>query len=163
MIRVRKFAASLGVGAALLLPLSSALASSHSDAPLIKQDPQVNLTDVYTFISNNAAGVKVLNVVVGVRPFCEPGDGAIYDRFADDALYSIHITDPTTGATVLRYDFTFSAVNANYKNVNTILSYGLGTEVGPINDVGDSRQNYTQTYNVVRMGKGISGFISNGF
>ena len=25
-------------------------ASSHSDAPLIKQDPQANLTDVYAFI-----------------------------------------------------------------------------------------------------------------
>ena len=31
---------SLAVGAL-------AMASSHSDAPLIKQDPQVNLTDVY--------------------------------------------------------------------------------------------------------------------
>ena len=26
------------------------LASNHSDAPLIKQDPQANLTDVYAFI-----------------------------------------------------------------------------------------------------------------
>jgi hypothetical protein len=28
----------------------AALASNHSDAPLIKQDPQANLTDVYAFI-----------------------------------------------------------------------------------------------------------------
>ena len=42
------------------------------------------------------------------RPFSEPGDGAQYERFADDARYSIHITDPKTGATKLRYDFIFS-------------------------------------------------------
>src|SRR5579863_10196501 len=96
-------------GAVILLS-STLLASSHSDAPLIKQDPQANLTDVFAFISNNASGVKVLNVVVDVHPFCEPGDGAIYDRFADDARYSLTITDPKTGATVMRYDFMFSAV-----------------------------------------------------
>ena len=79
------------------------------------------------------------------RPFSEPGDGAQYERFADDARYSIHITDPKTGATKLRYDFIFSPVNAGYKNPNTVLSYGLGTEVGPIQEVGDARQNFTQT------------------
>ena len=64
------------------------MASSHSDAPLIKQDPQANLTDVYAFIGMKYDGspVKVLNVVVNCRPFSEPGDGAIYERFADDAL-----------------------------------------------------------------------------
>ena len=85
-------------------------AASHSDAPLIKQDPQANITDVYAFIGTkyNVAGEKVLNVIVHVRPFCEPGDGVIYDRFADDALYSIHIANPVTGEEVLRYDFQFS-------------------------------------------------------
>jgi hypothetical protein len=86
-----------------------------------------------------------------VRPFSEPGDGAIYDRFAPDALYSIHVTHPTTGETTLRYDFRFSSVTTGYKNRNTVLSYGLGTEVGPIVDVGDARQNYTQTYSVTRI------------
>ena len=75
-------------------------AASHSDAPLIKQDPQANLTDVYAFVGTkyNNPREKVLNVIVHVRPFSEPGDGVIYDRFADDARYSIHITDPATGA-----------------------------------------------------------------
>jgi hypothetical protein len=162
MIRVLKFAALLAAGAALLLPSGLVRASSHSDAPLIKQDPQANLTDVFTFVSNNAAGVKVLNVIVNVHPFCEPGDGAIYDRFADDALYSLFITDPKTGRGVLRYDFTFSAVNGGYKNVNTILSYGLGTEVGAIQDVGDAHQNFTQTYNITRTIGNQSSPISSG-
>ncbi len=129
------------------------LASNHSDAPLIKQDPQANLTDVYAFIGTqyDNPSIKVLNVSMSFRPFSEPGDGALYERFADDARYSIHITDPVSGVTRLRYDFLFSPVDANYKNRNTILSYGLGTEVGPIMTVGDARQNFTQTFSVYRV------------
>jgi uncharacterized protein DUF4331 len=124
---------------------------------LIKQDPQANLTDVYAFVGTkyNDPREKVLNVVVHVRPFSEPGDGVIYDRFADDARYSIHIADPTSGAEVMRYDFKFSNVNPTtppgLKNPNTILSYGRGAEIGPITNVGDARQNFVQTYSVTRV------------
>lgn len=133
-----------------------AAASNHSDAPLIKQDPQANLTDVYAFVGtryNDPAEPpqRVLNVSLSFRPFSEPGDGVIYDRFADDVRYSIHITDPVSGETKLRYDFFFSAVDSGYKNPDTILPYGLGTEVGPIQNVGDARQNFTQTYRVERV------------
>lgn len=129
------------------------LASNHSDAPLIKQDPQANLTDVYAFIGTqyDNPSIRVLNVSMSFRPFSEPGDGAQYERFADDARYSIHITDPNSGVTRLRYDFSFSPVDAGYKNRNTILSYGLGTEVGPIMAVGDARQNFTQTFRVTKV------------
>ena len=145
----------LAVGSALLtLAMPQTWASSHSDAPLIKQDPQVNLTDVYTFVRQRPSGERVLVVEVSVRPFSEPGDGVIYDRFADDAEYNIHIANPVTGATLQQYTFRFSDQNPvaapGLKNPNTILSYGLGTEVGAIQTVGDSRQNYTQTYSVAR-------------
>ncbi|MGH8286218.1 MAG: DUF4331 domain-containing protein [Steroidobacteraceae bacterium] len=142
------------VGAIVATSLAQlALASNHSDAPLIKQDPQANLTDVYAFIGTryDNPSIKVLNVSMSFRPFSEPGDGAMYERFADDARYSIHITDPRSGATKLRYDFFFSPVDEGYKNRNTILSYGLGTEVGPIQTVGDARQNFTQTYRVIKV------------
>jgi hypothetical protein len=141
-----------------------AWAANHSDAPLSKQDPQTNLTDVYAFIGTkyDNPAQKVLNVIVHVRPFSEPGDGAIYDRFAADALYSIHITHPTTGKTTLRYDFRFSPVTSGYKNLNTILSYGLGTEVGPIIDVGDARHNYTQTYRVTKTAGQRATVVGNG-
>jgi hypothetical protein len=131
----------------------TAHAASHSDAPLIKLDPQANLTDVYSFITS-PGGVKMLNIVVHVRPLSEPGDGPHYDKFSPDALYSIHIANPTTGATVRRYDFRFSDVSSasgNYKNLDTILSYGRGTAVGPINSNTDATRNYTQTYSVSRV------------
>ncbi len=145
--------AALAAAVVLVLPSSRVEASSHSDAPLIKLDPQANLTDVYAFIRTRPGGEKVLVVEVNVRPFSEPGDGVMYDAFSSDALYSIHITNPATGVETQRYDFQFSPVqfgNGNYKNGNTILRYGRGTEIGPILNVGDARQNFTQNYNVVR-------------
>ncbi len=138
----------------LLAAIPAAHASSHSDAPLIKLDPQANLTDVYTFIRTRPSGEKVLVVEVNVRPFSEPGDGAMYEAFSPDALYSVHITNPSTGAESQRYDFRFSSVTPSgggYKNPATILRYGLGTELGAIQTVGDARQNFTQTYTVSRV------------
>ncbi len=152
-------AAAVGAVGALALGGGAARASSHSDAPLIKLDPQANLTDVYAFRRNRPDGTPVLVVEVSVRPFSEPGDGVTYDSFSDDALYSIHIANPLTGAQVQRYDFKFSPVSSqsgSYKNLDTILRYGrgadtsMGADVGPIMTVGDNHQNFVQTYTVTK-------------
>lgn len=151
-ISIRSCAFLFGA-AACFTPLATVRASSHSDAPLIKLDPQANLTDVYAFIRNRPSGQKVLVVEVNVRPFSEPGDGVMYEAFSPDAIYSIHITNPVTGAETQSYDFKFSSVTASgggYKNTGTILRYGLGSELGPIQTVGDGRQNFTQTYTVTK-------------
>ena len=137
---------TLAVGAFSLL-CSQMFASSHSDAPLSKQDPQTNLTDLYAFVTPG----NTLTIVVSCRPFSEPGDGVMYERFADDALYSINIANPATGALLMTYNFQFSPVSSaagNYKNKSTILSYGRGTAIGAISEVGGPQQNYTQTYSV---------------
>jgi len=150
--RIYRFTSVVGV---LSLLCGQLFASSHSDAPLSKQDPQTNLTDVYGFVT---AG-NTLTIVVNCRPFSEPGDGAMYERFADDALYSIHIANPVTGALLMTYNFQFSPVSSaagNYKNKNTILSYGIGTGVGAIKAVGDSQQNFTQTYSVTAVNAATS-------
>lgn len=150
--------------AALFVPSPSLNASSHSDAPLIKLDPQANLTDVYTFVRTRSSGEKVLVVEVNVRPFSEPGDGAMYESFSSDALYSIHLTNPSNGAERQRFDFRFSSVKPNsggYKNTSTILRYGRGTEIGPIQVVGDARQNFTQTYSVTRTVLGKNAKVLN--
>jgi hypothetical protein len=140
---------------ALSLLCGQMLASSHSDAPLSKQDPQTNLTDVYAFIASN----NTLTIVVNCRPFSEPGDGAMYERFADDALYSINLANPVTGALLTSYNFQFSPVSSaagSYKNKNTILSYGRGTAIGAISTVGGPQQNFTQTYSVTAVNAATS-------
>ena len=147
---------TLSAGLALAAGATACLASSHSDAPGIKLDPQANLTDVYAFISDmhDAPGTDALTVIINVRPFSEPGDGPHYERFDSEALYSIHITHPATGEETRRYDFRFTGVDENYKNLQTILSNGLGTEAGPIMNIGDARQNFSQFYDVTRTAAG---------
>lgn len=151
----KRLLSSVGAVALLALTGSLAHASSHSDAPLIKQDPQANLTDVYAFIGMKGS-TRVLNIIVNVHPFCEPGDGITYDRFASDALYSIHIANPGTGQLLRTYNIRFSGPNQGFKNPNTAFSYGIGTEVGAIEHVNDNRQNYTQTYSLTRIDSGGS-------
>ena len=150
-MRFKKILGLFGAAAMFTVAGAAALASSHSDAPLIKQDPSANLTDVYAFVGNkyDNASQKVLNVVVNVHPFCEPGDGVIYDRFADDALYSINITNPATGAIMATYNFKFSPVSSaagSYKFKGTILSYGRGSAVGGIQHIDGPEQNFSQSY-----------------
>ncbi len=156
---IRLVASAACAAAFWLAPTPSALASSHSDAPLIKLDPQANLSDVYAFVRTRPSGERVLVVEVNVHPFMEPGDGLMFDAFSPDALYSIHIANPVTGAELQRYDFQFSAVdavNGSYKNTNTILRYGRGAnvggnpDVGSIQTVGDAHQNFVQSYTVTR-------------
>ena len=168
--RITKLIFGIALAASALVALTpTSQASSHSDAPLIKLDPQANLTDVYTFVRTRASGERVLVVEVSVRPFSEPGDGGEYEAFSDDARYSIHIANPVTGAEIQRYDFQFSPVstNGNYKNLNTILRYGRGANVGgnpdagAIMTVGDAHQNFTQTYNVTRV-VGSTSTVLNG-
>ena len=65
----------------------------------------------------------------------------------------------------MRYDFQFSPVSSvagNFKNKDTILLYGQGAglDVGPINDVGDAHQNYTQSYSVTKTTFSTSGSSS---
>ena len=161
-------AAVLLCAATATLAGGNAEASSHSDAPLITLDPLANITDVYAFTGTkyDDAGVNVLNVIVQVHPFSEPGAGVIYDRFADDALYSIHIANPQTGAEVFRYDLRFTNDNARrppgLKNKDTFLSYGHGTELGAIGDAGDARQNFSQRYKVTKVSGETSTQIGSG-
>jgi hypothetical protein len=130
-------------------------------------DPAANITDVYAFVGNNTAGRKSLNVMMMVNPLEDPGNGVIFDRFADDVLYSIHICKARrvngqlvfTGAPIITYNFQFQN---QYKNLNTILSYGLGTEAGPIMATGDARQNFTQTYTLTRVRGGVTDVLATG-
>ena len=166
---VRLSAGAVLAATALFGPAVTVQASSHSDAPLIKLDPQANLTDVYAFIRTRPSGEKVLVCEVSVRPFSEPGDGGEYEAFSPDALYSIHIANPVTGEQLQRYDFQFSATTpngSNYKNTNTILRYGRGADVngspnvGSITTIGDAHQNFVQTYTVTSTINGNSTLLN---
>ncbi len=132
-------------------------AASHNDAPLISQDPAANQADVYAFVSQNQDGAKCLELSFTVNPLEEPGNGVNYYFFGDDVRYSLHIVKGRqtksgeivfTSSPDVTYNFLFKR---SYKNLNTILSYGNGTKVGPIEFVGDASQNLVQTYKVEKV------------
>lgn len=146
----------------LALLAAMAPAASHNDAPLINQDPAANITDVYAFVGGSGSG-KVLNVIVNTNPLEDPGNGVNYYQFANDVLYSIHIAKSDrpnngfSGNANLTYNFRFIS---GYRNLGTILSYGLGTEAGPILRPGDRRQNLLQRYSVTMVKDGRQTVLS---
>jgi len=73
---------------ALLWPCA-ARASSHREAPAISQDPTVDDTDPYAFVSPEDPTKVVL--VGNWIPAEEPSGGPNYFRFADAARYRINI------------------------------------------------------------------------
>jgi len=131
--------------AATLLAATSALASSHMDAPLVTLDPAANTTDVYAFRSD-ANGNQYLTTAVAVYPFEEPGIGPNKYNFDDRVLYRLHVSlgsDVAAGKPTLTYEFEFTT---KYKTQGTILQSYLGV----IQNVDDAAQNLTQTYTVTK-------------
>lgn len=65
-------------------PISGVFASSHREAPYISQDPAVDNTDFYMFLS--PADATKLVFVSNSYPFHYPEGGPNYFRFGDNAV-----------------------------------------------------------------------------
>lgn len=81
--------------------------ASHREAPLIALDPAADTTDVYAFVSYDAANLaraasnRRVTFMVNVIPGKDPSDGPNYFNFDDDVLYAINIySGPATGIRV---------------------------------------------------------------
>ena len=72
-------------------------AASHREAPLISMDPAADNTDVYAFVSYDAANLarapadRRVTFIENVNPGQDPSDGPNYFNFSDEVLYSINI------------------------------------------------------------------------
>jgi len=75
--------------ATLILTPGIGLGSSHREAPSISQDPAVDDTDVYAFVSPERPDRVVL--IGNWNPGEEPSSGPNYYGFADDARYRINV------------------------------------------------------------------------
>src|ERR1041384_6936702 len=150
-----KFASTLGLlGLASLAGVVPARASSHMDAPLITLDHAANTTDVYAFVTQRS-GVKYLDVALAVFPHEEPGVGPNKYNFDSNVLYQLFLADPVTGADRVAYQFQFTD---NYKTQATILQ----SYTGVVAAVGDSAQNFTQTYTVTKVAGSTSTVLGTG-
>ena len=79
----------VGLLALVMLQPSSAVASSHREAPLISNDPLADNTDVYAFKSPTNAENIVL--IANYIPFEHPAGGPNWYSFGEHVRYEIHV------------------------------------------------------------------------
>src|SRR6201988_5004214 len=94
------------------------LAASHREAPLIAMDPAADNTDVYAFVSYDAANLarapadRRVTFILNVNPGQDPSDGPNYFNFGDDVFYAVHIDNDRDGkADDVVYEFRFKTEN----------------------------------------------------
>ncbi len=132
------------VGLALALVLlkldgpTSAKASSHSEAPLISQDPRADNTDLYAFVSPD--DTSKVTMIANYIPLEAPASGPNFYSFDDSVLYQIAIDNTGDGVPDIGYQFRFTTQT---RNPNTFL-YGTG----PITSLDSTSWNRPQTYTV---------------
>ena len=93
-------------------------AASHREAPLIALDPAADNTDVYAFVSYDAANLarspdaRKITFIMNVNPGQDPGDGPNYFNFDDEVLYAINIDNDADGkAEDVVYEFRFKSAD----------------------------------------------------
>jgi len=128
------------VGAALAAPLA-AQASSHRESPYLIEDPAVDNTDVYLFISPESPDRLVM--VANYNPLQAPPGGPDFYRFSDNALYNINIDNNGDAVADLSYEFKFTTT---ITNPDTFL-YNNGTIESPT----DANLVVQQTYTVTKV------------
>ena len=111
--------ALLGV-ACLVVSGGTAFASSHREAPLISQDPEADLTDVYAWVDQHDAG-KV-NLIMNAVPMELPSGAPTYYGFGTNVRYDFNVDRNGDGRPDVTYRFLFKR---HVRNGGTFL-YNLG-------------------------------------
>jgi hypothetical protein len=93
-------------------------AASHREAPLTALDPAADNTDVYAFVSYDAANLarapaaRRVTFILNVNPGQDPSDGPNYFNFDDKVLYAVNIDNNQDGkADDVVYEFRFTTQN----------------------------------------------------
>src|SRR4029078_12118562 len=127
-------------------------AASHREAPLMTLDPAADITDVYAFVSYDAANVasplesRKVTLIMNVIPGQEPGSGPNYYAFDDNVLYALHVDDDRRAVDDITYELQFATeVDSPDQFVATLALPPVTDLEGP-NAAGVSRkQHYTVT------------------
>jgi hypothetical protein len=87
---------------------STAIASSHREAPGITKMPKVDNTDVYAFQSYETGRAGFTTLIANFQPGENPGDGPNYYTMDPDAIYEIHIDNVGDAKEHLTFQFKFT-------------------------------------------------------
>jgi hypothetical protein len=99
------YALRIALAGALALAAGAAPAgaASHREAPLMALDPAADITDVYAFVSYDAANLgrapadRKVTLIMNVIPGQEPGSGPNYYSFDDNVRYQIVVDNDRSG------------------------------------------------------------------
>lgn len=153
--RIGRSKAFTALGAVLLLSALSVITvsgSSHREAPDIANDPQVDATDLYAFVDPNDP--SKVNLIANYYPVQDPAGGPNFYRFADNAVYQIHIDNDGDAKPDITYQWEFET---HIRNDDTFLY-----NTGPVTSLDDPDLNIRQTYKVLRIEDGHSEDLANG-
>ncbi|MDX1913733.1 MAG: DUF4331 family protein [Saprospiraceae bacterium] len=132
--------------AALLLfaSLSTALASSHREAPLIADDPLADNVDVYAFRSPDRP--NTITLMATYVPLQLPQGGPNYYSFGENIRYEIHVdNDPAKPGDEIIYRVTFEMTN---EDPSTFFNIRLG------------KQNLKMRYTLARSDNGGQSWVN---
>src|SRR6516164_3319705 len=177
-------AAKLFAGLPAIFALSWAItaeAASHREAPLIALDPAADNTDVYAFVSYDAANLarapadRRVTFIENVIPGQDPSDGPNYFNFDDEVRYAINIDNDRDGkADDIVYEFRFKTENrpiAAAGNLTSPLPYLGNPHITPtlplqgitaLDEPGSEGLTRRQTYSVTEIRRGKRTELFNG-
>ena len=121
--------------------------SSHREAPQISKDPTADSTDLYAFVSPDAAGT--VTMIANYIPLEAPDGGPNFYEFADDVLYTINIDNSGDGYPDISYEFRFTTVN----RIPSSFLYNDGP-ITALTGPGAANWNRQQTYSLTRVDYG---------
>ena len=130
-----------------MLAAQTGTASSHREAPLITDDPEVDNTDLYAFVSPDNPDTTTL--IANWLPFEEPSGGPNFFQFAEDAQYDINIDNNGDAQPDITYRWTFKT--SDNRGTDTFLYNN-----GPVTSLDDENLLVRQTYTLERISGGQS-------
>src|SRR5919198_3234244 len=117
-----------------------AKASSHSEAPLISQDPRADNTDLYAFVSPE--DTSKVTIIANYIPLEAPASGPNFYSFDDNVLYEIKIDNDGDGSDDIGYQFRFHTATVD-PNTFLYAKLPIGLQNGAY-----TNWNRPQTYDV---------------
>jgi len=147
--RFRQLSVALACAGTLLAAVTTALASSHREAPMIAGLPRVDNTDLYAFRSYEPGREGYVVILANFIPVQDAYGGPNFFNMDPDALYEIHIDNNGDGREDLTYSFKFTktirgiALDVGGKSVPIPLA-----NAGQIKARSDATMNVVQTYTI---------------
>ena len=150
-IRIKSRSIAYFVSAALLgMAATTAMASSHKEAPFIAGQPRLDGTDFYMFRSYEPGRQDYVTLIANYIPLQDAYAGPNFNQFDSNGLYEIHVDNVGDAKEHLTYQFRFNKQTKNFKlPVNGVpVSIPLINDLGKISAANQDALKLTETYTI---------------